>query len=65
MFTYNFAPGGWAYCAGQLLPIEQNPVLFAILGSTYGGDWRVTMGMPNLSGRAPCMWEGQATRVRA
>lgn len=53
MFTYTFAPWCWAYCNGQLLPTAQNPALFAIIGSTFGGDWRTTMGMPNLAGRAP------------
>ncbi len=51
--SYNFAPKGWAMCNGQLLPINQNQALFAILGTTYGGDGRVNFGLPNFQGRAP------------
>jgi len=50
---YTFAPRGWAMCNGQLLPINQNQALFAILGTTYGGDGRVNFGLPNFQGRAP------------
>ncbi|MGJ7031952.1 phage tail protein [Niabella hirudinis] len=53
MFGFNFAPRGWAFCNGQLLPIAQNTALFALLGTTYGGDGRVTFGLPNLQGRTP------------
>jgi microcystin-dependent protein len=53
MFTYSFAPADWAYCAGQTLPVAQNTALFAVIGSTYGGDYQTTMDMPNLQGRAP------------
>lgn len=49
----NFAPRGWAFCNGQTLPIAQNTALFSILGTTYGGDGRTTLGLPNLQGRAP------------
>lgn len=49
---FNFAPKGWAICAGQLLPINQNQALFALLGTTYGGDGRVTFALPDLRGRA-------------
>ncbi|GAC1354175.1 MAG: tail fiber protein [Herpetosiphon sp.] len=53
VFSFNFAPRGWAMCNGQLLPINQNQALFALLGTTYGGDGRVTFGLPNLQGRSP------------
>jgi len=49
----NFAPNGWAFCNGQLLPIAQNTALFSLLGTTYGGDGKTTFGLPNLQGRAP------------
>jgi len=48
----NFAPRGWAFCDGQLLPIAQNTALFSLVGTTYGGDGRTTMGLPDLQGRA-------------
>ena len=53
MFGGNFAPRGWAFCDGQLLPISQNDALFSLLGTTYGGDGRTTFGLPDLRGRAP------------
>lgn len=53
MFAGNFAPRGWAFCDGQLIPISQNPALFSILGTTYGGDGRTTFGLPDLRGRSP------------
>lgn len=53
LFAGNYAPGGWSFCNGQLLPIAQNQALFAILGTMYGGDGRTTFALPNLSGRAP------------
>lgn len=53
IFPYNFAPRGWAYCDGQLLPIAQNTALFSLIGTTYGGDGRSTLGLPNLVDRAP------------
>jgi microcystin-dependent protein len=53
IFTFGFAPKGWALCNGQLLPINQNQALFSLLGTTYGGDGRVNFGLPNLQGRAP------------
>jgi len=53
MWGLNFAPRGWALCDGQLLPIAQNTALFSLLGTTYGGDGRTTLGLPNLKGRAP------------
>lgn len=53
VFAGNFAPTGWAFCSGQLLPIAQNTALFSILGTNYGGDGRSTFGLPNLNGRSP------------
>lgn len=53
IFAGNFAPRGWSYCDGQLLPIAQNTALFSLLGTTYGGDGRTTTALPNLQGRAP------------
>ncbi len=53
LFGGNFAPRGWAFCDGQLLPIAQNTALFSILGTTYGGDGRTTFGLPDLRGRVP------------
>jgi len=53
MFAGNFAPRGWALCDGQLLQISQYSALFSVLGTTYGGDGRVTFGLPELRGRAP------------
>lgn len=50
---FNFAPRGWAFCDGQLLAISQNQSLFALLGTTYGGDGRTTFGLPDLRGRTP------------
>lgn len=53
IFAGNFAPRSWAFCDGQLLPISQNTALFSLIGTTYGGDGRSTMALPNLQGRAP------------
>jgi microcystin-dependent protein len=53
LISFNFPPKGWTFCNGQLLPINQNQALFAILGTTYGGDGRTTFGLPNLQGRVP------------
>ena len=53
IFTMNFAPKGWAFCNGQLMPINQNQALFSLLGTTYGGDGRVTFGLPDLRGNVP------------
>jgi microcystin-dependent protein len=58
IFTFNFAPKGWAWCDGQLLPISQNTALFSLLGTTYGGDGKSTFALPDLRGRAP-MHPGQ------
>ncbi len=53
MFGGNFAPRGWAFCDGQLLPVSENPALFSLLGTNYGGDGRTTFGLPDLRGRVP------------
>jgi len=53
MFGGSFAPAGWAFCAGQLMPISQNDVLFTLIGTTYGGDGEETFGIPDLQGRYP------------
>ncbi len=58
IFGGNFAPRDWAFCNGNLLPIAQNTALFSILGTTYGGDGRVTFGLPDLRGRSPRGSEG-------
>ena len=52
-FGFDFAPTGWAKCEGQLLPINQNQALFALIGTTYGGDGRTTFALPNMQGRVP------------
>lgn len=53
IMSFNFPPKGWAFCNGQLLPMNQNQALFSLLGTTYGGDGRVNFGLPNLQGRTP------------
>jgi microcystin-dependent protein len=53
IISFNFPPKGWAFCNGQLLPINANQALFSILGTTYGGDGRVNFALPNLQGRMP------------
>jgi microcystin-dependent protein len=58
IFPFNFAPKGWAFCDGQLLPLSQNTALFSLLGTTYGGDGRSNFALPNLQGSAP-MHTGQ------
>jgi microcystin-dependent protein len=58
IFPFNFAPKGWAWCNGQLMPISQNTALFSLLGTTYGGDGKSTFALPDLEGRAP-MHPGQ------
>ena len=52
-FAGNFAPLGWALCQGQVLPIAENDALFALIGTTYGGDGQTTFALPNLAGRIP------------
>ena len=58
IFPFNFAPTGWAWCDGQLLPLSQNTALFSLLGTTYGGNGQTTFALPNLQGSAP-MHPGQ------
>src|SRR6266704_5398254 len=53
IFPFNFAPKGWAFCNGQLLPLSQNTALFSLLGTTYGGDGKSTFALPNLQGSVP------------
>lgn len=53
MVGFNFAPRGWAFCDGQILPIAQNQSLYSLLGPTYGGDGRTTFALPDLRGRTP------------
>jgi microcystin-dependent protein len=58
IFPFNFAPKGWAWCDGQLMPISQNTALFSLLGTTYGGDGKSNFALPDLQGNAP-MHPGQ------
>jgi microcystin-dependent protein len=58
IFPFNFAPKGWAWCDGQLMPLSQNTALFSLLGTTYGGNGQTTFALPDLQGRAP-MHPGQ------
>jgi microcystin-dependent protein len=58
IFPFNFAPKGWAFCNGQIMPISQNTALFSLLGTTYGGDGKSNFALPNLQGSAP-MHPGQ------
>lgn len=53
IMSFNFPPKGWAFCNGQLLPINQNQALFSLLGTTYGGDGRVNFALPDLRSRVP------------
>jgi microcystin-dependent protein len=53
LFAGNFAPAGWMFCEGQLLPISENDTLFVLLGTTYGGDGQSTFALPDLRGRVP------------
>ena len=63
IFPFNFAPRGWAWCDGQLLPLRQNTALFSLLGTTYGGDGKSNFALPDLQGRAP-MHPGQGPGSR-
>jgi microcystin-dependent protein len=58
IFPFSFAPKGWAFCDGQLLPLSQNTALFSLLGTTYGGDGKSNFALPNMQGNAP-MHPGQ------
>src|ERR1700744_6437793 len=53
IFPFNFAPTGWAFCDGQILPLSQNTALFSLLGTTYGGDGKSNFALPDMQGRAP------------
>jgi microcystin-dependent protein len=53
IFPFNFAPKGWAWCDGQLLPLSQNTALFSLLGTTYGGNGKSNFALPDLQGRGP------------
>jgi len=64
IFPFNFAPTGWAFCDGQLMPLSQNTALFSLVGTTYGGDGKSTFALPNLRGRAP-MHPGQGPGLSA
>jgi microcystin-dependent protein len=59
--SFNFPPKGWALCNGQLLPINQNQALFALLGTTYGGNGQTTFALPNLRGRVPISFSSSHT----
>src|SRR6476660_7050747 len=58
IFPFNFAPKGWAFCDGQILPLSQNTALFSLLGTTYGVDGKSNFALPNMEGNA-CMHPGQ------
>src|SRR5919107_2612262 len=58
IFPFNFAPKGWAWCDGQLLPLSQNTALFSLLGTTYGGNGKSNFALPDLQGSVP-MHPGQ------
>jgi microcystin-dependent protein len=58
IFPFNFAPKGWAFCDGQILPLSQNTALFSLLGTTYGGDGKSNFALPNMQGNVP-MQPGQ------
>src|SRR4051812_16310067 len=53
IISFNYAPQGWAFCNGQLLPINQNQALFSLLGTQYGGNGQTTFALPDLRGRVP------------
>jgi microcystin-dependent protein len=59
LFSFTYAPKGWALCNGQLMPINQNQALFSLLGTTYGGDGRVNFALPDLRGRVPMHFGSQ------
>ena len=64
IFSFTFAPQGWAFCSGQLLPINQNQGLFSLLGADYGGDGQVNFGLPDLRGRLPLDAEGLTVGIQ-
>ena len=65
MFGGNFAPAGWMFCEGQLLPISENLTLFTLIGTTYGGDGQSTFGLPDLRGRVPIHMGGGFTLAQS
>jgi len=58
IFPFNFAPKGWAFCDGQLLPLSQNTALFSLLGTTYGGDGKSNFALPDVQGNAAMQLHG-------
>ena len=65
IFPFNFPPTGWAFCEGQIMPISQNTALFALLGTTYGGDGKSTFALPNMLDNAPMQpGQGQGLSLR-
>src|ERR687894_903598 len=65
IFPFNFPPTGWAFCNGQIMPISQNTALFALLGTTYGGDGKSTFALPDMQGNAPMQpGQGQGLSLR-
>jgi microcystin-dependent protein len=65
IFPFNFPPTGWAFCEGQIMPISQNTALFALLGTTYGGDGKSTFALPNMQDNAPMQpGQGQGLSLR-
>lgn len=65
IFPFNFPPTGWAFCNGQIMPLSQNTALFALLGTTYGGDGKSTFALPNMLDNAPMQpGQGQGLSLR-
>src|SRR5436309_6219195 len=65
IFPFNFAPKGWAFCDGQIMPLSQNTALFSLLGVTYGGDGKSNFALPNMQGNAPMQpGQGQGLSLR-
>jgi microcystin-dependent protein len=56
IFPFNFAPKGWAFCDGQIIPLSQNTALFSLLGTTYGGDGKTNFALPDMQGNSPMHW---------
>jgi len=56
IFPFNFAPKGWAFCDGQILPLSQNTALFSLVGTMYGGDGKSNFALPDMQGNAPMFW---------
>jgi len=61
LVSFNFPPKGWAFCNGQLLPINQNQALFSLLGTIYGGNGQTTFALPDFRGRVPTHWGNELT----